>query len=48
MPKIFEQDGYRFFIYSNEHRPITHMFAMAAAKRCSMSRRPSSSVSHTA
>jgi len=22
MPKIFEQDGYRFFIYSNEHRPI--------------------------
>jgi hypothetical protein len=22
MPKLFEQDGYRFFIYSNEHRPI--------------------------
>lgn len=22
MPKIFEQDGYRFFIYSNEHGPI--------------------------
>ena len=22
MPKIFEQDGYRFSIYSNEHRPI--------------------------
>jgi hypothetical protein len=22
MPKIFEQDGYRFFIYSNEHSPI--------------------------
>ena len=22
MPKIFEQDGYRFFFYSNEHRPI--------------------------
>ena len=22
MPSIFEQDGYRFFFYSNEHRPI--------------------------
>jgi Domain of unknown function (DUF4160) len=22
MPKIFEIDGYRFFFYSNEHRPI--------------------------
>ncbi len=22
MPKIFDQDGYRFFFYSNEHRPI--------------------------
>ena len=22
MPKIFERDGYRFFFYSNEHRPI--------------------------
>jgi hypothetical protein len=22
MPRIFEQDGYRFFFYSNEHRPI--------------------------
>jgi len=22
MPKIFESDGYRFFFYSNEHRPI--------------------------
>jgi hypothetical protein len=22
VPKIFEQDGYRFFFYSNEHRPI--------------------------
>jgi hypothetical protein len=22
MPKIFEKDGYRFFFYSNEHRPI--------------------------
>ena len=22
MPKIFEQDGYTFFFYSNEHRPI--------------------------
>lgn len=22
MPKVFEQDGYRFFFYSNEHRPI--------------------------
>jgi Domain of unknown function (DUF4160) len=21
-PKIFEQDGYRFFFYSNEHQPI--------------------------
>jgi len=22
MPTIFEEDGYRFFFYSNEHRPI--------------------------
>ena len=22
MPKIFEKDGFRFFFYSNEHRPI--------------------------
>jgi len=22
MPTIFEQDGYRFFFYSNDHRPI--------------------------
>ncbi len=22
MPKIFERDGYRFYFYSNEHRPI--------------------------
>jgi hypothetical protein len=22
MPKIFEQDGYRFFFYSNEHAPV--------------------------
>ncbi len=22
MPNIFERDGYRFFFYSNEHRPI--------------------------
>lgn len=22
MPRIFEEDGYRFFFYSNEHRPI--------------------------
>ena len=22
MPKVFERDGYRFFFYSNEHRPI--------------------------
>lgn len=22
MPKLFEKDGYRFFFYSNEHRPI--------------------------
>lgn len=22
MPKVFEQDGYRFFFYSNEHLPI--------------------------
>jgi len=22
MPKVFEQDGYKFFFYSNEHRPI--------------------------
>jgi hypothetical protein len=22
MPLIFEKDGYRFFFYSNDHRPI--------------------------
>lgn len=22
MPKVFEQDGYRFFFYSNKHLPI--------------------------
>jgi len=22
MPNIFEKDGYRFFFYSNDHRPI--------------------------
>lgn len=22
MPKVFEKDGYRFFFYSNERRPI--------------------------
>ena len=22
MPKVFEEDGYRFFFYSNEHRPL--------------------------
>jgi len=22
MPKLFEKDGYRFFFYSNDHRPI--------------------------
>lgn len=22
MPNIFEKDGFRFFFYSNEHRPI--------------------------
>ena len=22
MPTLFEKDGYRFFFYSNEHRPI--------------------------
>jgi hypothetical protein len=22
MPKVFDQDGYRFFFYSNDHRPI--------------------------
>ena len=22
MPNVFEKDGYRFFFYSNEHRPI--------------------------
>ena len=22
MPTIFEEDGYRFFFYSNEHRPV--------------------------
>jgi hypothetical protein len=22
MPTLFEIDGYRFFLYSNEHRPI--------------------------
>jgi hypothetical protein len=22
MPTVFEQDGFRFFFYSNDHRPI--------------------------
>jgi hypothetical protein len=22
MPKVFEKDGFKFFFYSNEHRPI--------------------------
>ena len=22
MPRIFEQDGYRFFFYSNDHLPV--------------------------
>ncbi len=22
MPKVFDQDGYRFFFYSNDHLPI--------------------------
>ncbi len=22
MPKVFEKDGYKFFFYSNDHRPI--------------------------
>lgn len=22
MPKVFEKDGFRFFFYSNDHRPI--------------------------
>jgi hypothetical protein len=22
MPKVFEEDGFKFFFYSNEHRPI--------------------------
>jgi len=22
MPKVFEQDGYVFFFYSNDHRPV--------------------------
>jgi hypothetical protein len=22
MPKVFEKDGYKFFFYSNEHRPV--------------------------
>ena len=22
MPKIFEQDGFRFFFYSNDHEPV--------------------------
>lgn len=22
MPKVFDQDGYRFFFYSNDHHPI--------------------------
>jgi hypothetical protein len=30
MPKVFEEDGYRFFFYSNEHRPI-HVHVRYAA-----------------
>jgi hypothetical protein len=22
MPKVFEREGYKFFFYSNEHRPV--------------------------
>ena len=22
MPKVFEKNGYKFFFYSNEHRPV--------------------------
>ena len=22
MPKVFEKDGYRFFFYSNDHKPM--------------------------
>lgn len=22
MPKVFEKDGYNFFFYSNDHRPV--------------------------
>jgi len=39
MPKIFEQDGYSFFFYSNDMLPSTSMFVGAGVKRCSLSNR---------
>ena len=30
MPRIFEEDGYRFFFYSNEHGPI-HVYVRYGA-----------------
>jgi hypothetical protein len=47
MPRIFEEDGYRFFFYSNEHGPTTFTFDMEGAKRCSLWNRASSSGSLT-
>ena len=32
VPKIFEQDEYRFFFYSNDIGPFMFMFAMGAGK----------------
>jgi hypothetical protein len=32
MPNVFEEDGYRFFFYSNEHRPIHVRVDMERAK----------------
>ena len=35
MPTIFEQEGYRFFFYSNDHEPIHVHVQRAAVKQSS-------------
>jgi hypothetical protein len=38
MPRILEEDGYKFFFYSNEHRPIhVHVRYASAVKQSSIS-----------
>lgn len=44
MPKIFEKEGYRFFFYSNEHRPIMFMSDTVVEKQSSRLNHSSSCV----